>query len=64
MTLQILVPSMVCEGCVGNVTAAITALDPKAAVHINLGTKQVKIDTQVTEAEVKAAIVGAGHTVG
>ncbi len=63
MTLQIFVPSMVCEGCAGIVTKAITAIDPTATVQINLNTKGVSIDTQAAEGDVKAAIAAAGHTV-
>jgi copper chaperone len=64
MALQISVPSMVCDGCAGIVTGAITAIDPAATVQVNLGTKLVTIETQASAADVTAAITAAGHVVG
>ncbi len=63
MTLQLSVPSMMCDGCASTVKTAITALDPAATVQVNLTTKLVSIETQAAEAAVKAAIVAAGHEV-
>ncbi|WP_088892233.1 heavy-metal-associated domain-containing protein [Leptolyngbya ohadii] len=63
MTLQFTVPDMACSACATTITNAVTAIDPAAKVAADPSTKQVNIDTQASEAEVKAAIVGAGYTV-
>jgi copper chaperone len=63
MTLQLTVSSMVCDGCVETVTKAVKAIDPAATVQVNLETKSVTIDTQVSETSVKDAITATGHTV-
>ncbi len=63
MTINLQVPSMVCDGCVTVVTEAITTHEPEAKVQINLDTKQVSVETNASEASIKQAIVAAGHTV-
>ena len=63
MTINLLVPSMVCDGCVKVVQEAILNQEPKAKVEINLDTKQVKVDTNASEASIKQIIIAAGHTV-
>ena len=63
MTLQLNVPSIVCEGCADTITKAVNKLDPKAKVEVNLETKQVKAETEATKSAVMQAILDAGHTV-
>ena len=63
MTINLLVPSMVCDGCVTVVKEAIINQEPQAKVEINLDTKQVKVDTNASEASIKQIITAAGHTV-
>jgi copper chaperone len=62
--MQLLVPSMVCDGCVSVVKTAILGVDPAATVQINLATKAVSVDTQIEADVVKQAITAAGHTLG
>jgi copper chaperone len=57
------VPSMVCDGCVETVSKAIAAHEPEAKINIDLDTKQVKVETEASEASIKQAIVATGHTV-
>ncbi|MDY7020673.1 MAG: heavy-metal-associated domain-containing protein [Cyanobacteriota bacterium] len=63
MSLELKVPSMVCDGCVETVTKAIKGLDSDANVEIDLSTKMVKVDGKPSEDSVKQAISEAGHTV-
>ncbi|MEL7039679.1 MAG: heavy-metal-associated domain-containing protein [Cyanobacteria bacterium J06592_8] len=63
MSLELKVPSMVCDGCVETVTKAIIGLDSDANVEIDLSTKTVKVDGKPSEDSVKEAIAAAGHTV-
>ncbi|PSO74870.1 MAG: copper chaperone [Cyanobacteria bacterium QS_4_48_99] len=63
MTIQLKVPSVVCEGCAETITHAITELDSTATVKVNQETKQVEINTQTTEAAVQEAIASTGHTI-
>lgn len=64
MIINLQVPSMVCDGCVKVVKEAIINQEPQAKVEINLDTKQVKVDTNASEASIKQIITAAGHTVG
>jgi copper chaperone len=63
MHIQLHVPSIVCKNCADKVAQAIVNTDPKAAVKIDLETKQVEAETQTTELALKAAIAAIGHTV-
>jgi len=63
MTLQLTVPDMACSACVTTITQVVTAIDPTAKVEADPKTKQVNIETQKPEAEVKQAIAAAGYTV-
>ncbi len=62
-TLELTVPSIVCDRCVQAVTQAIQGIDAQAEVRINLQTKQVSIKTIVDLEALKAAIDAAGHEV-
>jgi copper chaperone len=63
MTIELKVPSMVCDACVKSVTQAIKTHEPEAKVDINLETKQVKVDTEASEESIKQIITAVGHTV-
>ena len=63
MTINLKVPSMVCEGCIDTVKQAIKTHEPKASVDINLDTKQVAVDTEASEESIRQIITAAGHTV-
>ena len=54
---------MVCDGCVSTVKEAILTHEPKAKVEIDLDTKQVKVDTEASEASIKQVITAVGHEV-
>jgi copper chaperone len=62
-TLELTVPSIVCDRCVQAVTQAIQGVDAQAQVQVNLETKQVSIKTIVEREVLKAAIDEAGHEV-
>jgi len=63
MTLQFTVSNMACSACVETITQAIAAIDPAAQVEADSRTKQVNVETQKSETEVKQAIAAAGYTV-
>ncbi|OWY67781.1 heavy metal transporter [cyanobacterium TDX16] len=63
MTLQLKVPNMACSACGQTITKAIKAIDPTAIVQTEPKTKQVNIETQVSQAAVKEAITAAGYSV-
>lgn len=63
MSIQLKVPSIVCEGCADTITKAIAALDADAKVKVDLSAKTAEIETQRSEAEIKDAIAAVGHTV-
>ncbi|MEL6495073.1 MAG: heavy-metal-associated domain-containing protein [Cyanobacteria bacterium J06623_7] len=63
MSINLKVSSMVCDGCVDTVKNAIVTHEPEAKVEINLGTKQVTVETAASEASIKQIITAAGHTV-
>lgn len=63
MSLQLKVPSMVCEGCVETVTKAIKTHDSEATVNVSLADKLVTVDTSLSKESIKQAITDVGHTV-
>ena len=63
MTLQLKVLNMACSACGEAITKAIKAIDPTAIVQTDPKTKQVNIETQVSQAAVKEAITAAGYSV-
>ena len=62
MKLQLKVPGISCGGCVGTVTKAIKAVDANAIVQGDPQTKIVLVETQSSEATIKAAIAKAGYS--
>jgi copper chaperone len=63
MALQLTVPNMACSACGETITKAVKAVDPSATVQADPKTKLVSVETQVSEAAVKAAITAAGYSV-
>ena len=58
---EFLVEGMSCGGCVSAVTRAIHAFDPAAIVHVDLGSKHVRIDSSVDRFILSQALVDAGY---
>lgn len=55
-----------CEGCVGTITTALTALRPVTAVDIDLNTEgasavRVSTNVELTREQVQAALNGEGN---
>ncbi|MEL6502532.1 MAG: heavy-metal-associated domain-containing protein [Cyanobacteria bacterium J06635_13] len=63
MTINLKVPSIVCDGCVDTVKDAIATHEPQAKVEIDLESKQVTVETEASESSIKQIIMAAGHTV-
>ncbi|NER34684.1 MAG: heavy-metal-associated domain-containing protein [Oscillatoria sp. SIO1A7] len=63
MTIELKVPSMVCEGCVETVAESLQKVDSGAEVNIDLETKVVKVETEASADSLKQAIAAVGHTV-
>ncbi|WP_346292653.1 heavy-metal-associated domain-containing protein [Sphaerothrix gracilis] len=63
MSVKFTVPSMVCDGCTETVAEAITKVDGKAKVNIDLTSKEVMAETEASEASIRQAIQATGHTV-
>lgn len=57
------VPDMTCGHCVKTITAAVTAVDGRAKVGVDLGQRLVTVDSgTATEAKLQAAITEAGYS--
>ncbi len=63
MSLQLKVPSIVCEGCAETITQALKNLDPETKVEVELSTKTVTVEGKPSENSMKQAITKTGHTV-
>lgn len=62
MSLTIKVPSIACEVCGKAITKAIQSQDSEAQVSVDVINKIVTIETDASEAEIRAIITEAGHT--
>src|ERR1700754_4196571 len=58
---EFLVEGMSCGHCVNAVTTAIHTLDPAAAVNVDLGTKRVRVDSDVDGFLLSQALVDPGY---
>ncbi len=57
------VNDMTCGHCVSAITKAVNAIDAKATVSVDLGTKRVEIDGHSADASaLESAIANAGYT--
>ncbi|TVQ46616.1 MAG: copper chaperone [Gloeocapsa sp. DLM2.Bin57] len=63
MTINLKVPTIVCDGCVETITKQLQKNLPEAQVTIDIDTKTVAVETQASEATVKEIITSTGHTV-
>jgi len=61
LTLQ--VKGMTCGHCANAVTRAVTEVDPKAQVRVDLDAGRVEVDTSASAADVAAALAEAGYEV-
>ena len=62
MNLTIKVPSIACEVCGKAITKAIQSQESEAQVFVDVANKIVTLETNVSEAEIRAIITEAGHT--
>ncbi len=58
---EFLVEGMSCGHCVNMVTEAIHKLDPAATVDVNLGTKHVRVGSDVDRFLISQALLDAGY---
>lgn len=63
MSLQLKVPSIVCEGCAETITKAVKSVDAEAQVDVDVSAKTVKVEGTQSEDSIKQAIAATGHTV-
>mgnify|MGYP001359714454 CR=1 FL=1 len=57
------VPDMTCGHCVKAITAAVTAIDGRARIDVDLSQRLVSVETgTATAAQVQAAITDAGYS--
>ena len=59
--MKIIVPTIACDVCIQTLTQAIQKLDAAAMVTGDVTQKTLEIETQVSEAKIKAAIAQVGH---
>ena len=59
--VEFLVEGMSCAGCVNAVTEAIQKLDPAAVVMVDLGTKHVRIRSELDGFLLSQALTDAGY---
>lgn len=59
--LEFAIASLSCGHCVRAVTEAVHEVDPGARVDVDLGAKQVKVETTAARDRVVAALVEAGY---
>lgn len=55
------VPEMSCGHCAKTITGALKAVDPGAAVEIDIGTQTVKVASTADEGRLRAAIAEVGY---
>jgi copper chaperone len=58
---EFLVEAMSCSHCINAVTSAVHALDPAAQVNVDLGTKHVRVDSDVDTFILAQALRDAGY---
>lgn len=59
--IQFNIQSMSCGHCVKAVTEAVKSVDPQAQVQVDLGTKEVKVETQAAREKLVQALADAGY---
>lgn len=63
MSLQLKVPSIVCDGCAETITKAVKSVNADAQVDVDISAKIVKVEGAQSEESIKQAIAATGHTV-
>ncbi|MGK7929724.1 MAG: heavy-metal-associated domain-containing protein [Spirulina sp.] len=61
MSVQIKVPSMMCDGCVKAISTEIQANLPEAKIEADLENKIVTVETTASKAAIAEMIAAAGH---
>jgi copper chaperone len=59
--IQFSIPDMSCGHCVKAVTEAVQSVDAQAKVQVDLGTKQVKVESQAPREQLVHALAEAGY---
>jgi copper chaperone len=59
--IQFNIPDMSCGHCVKAVTQAVQSVDAQAKVEVDLGTKQVKVESQAPREQLVQALAEAGY---
>ena len=59
---QFNVPDMTCGHCVSTINKAIKSEDPKAKVEISLGQRLVKVESELSGADIAQCVAEAGYT--
>ena len=59
--IEFLVEGMSCAHCVNAITEAIQKLDPGAEVHVDLGSKHVRIGSELDGFLLSQALTDAGY---
>lgn len=59
---QFNVPDMTCGHCASTINKAIKSEDPKAKVEISLAQRLVKVESELSEADIAQRIAEAGYT--
>jgi copper chaperone len=62
MTIKLNVPDLACSACAETITKAVQSIDPTAKVQADPQTKQVMVESTVSESSVRKAIAAAGYT--
>jgi copper chaperone len=62
MSIQLKVPSIVCEVCADNITKGIKNKIMDAQVTVDIETKIVTVETQASTDKIKDIIFDLGHT--
>ncbi|MVW74925.1 heavy-metal-associated domain-containing protein [Pseudomonas xionganensis] len=57
------VEGMTCGHCIKAISEALQSRDPAAKVQVDLGKKEVRVDSQVDATELMSAIAEAGYDV-
>ncbi|ACK67190.1 Heavy metal transport/detoxification protein [Rippkaea orientalis PCC 8801] len=63
MAITLKVPSIACDGCANTITKAIQSEKPEATVSVDVASKVVTIETEVSEEMIRKIIEDVGHTV-
>jgi len=57
------VSGMTCGSCVGSISNAVRALDPKAEIEVDMKNQKVKVKSAKTQIEIQSTIEDAGYSV-